>query len=45
MMILVHGYNGNELVVEWEHTDERDNTLMNVEWEPLLNVILLAGDG
>jgi hypothetical protein len=44
-MIRGHGHDGNELVVEWEHTAGRNNAPMNVEWEPSLNVISLAGDG
>jgi hypothetical protein len=44
-MIRGHGHDGNEQVVEWEHTNERDNAPMNVEWEPSLNVISLTGDG
>jgi hypothetical protein len=33
-LIQGHGFDGNKLVMEWEHTDECDITLMNVEWEP-----------
>jgi hypothetical protein len=29
-MIRGHGNDGNELVMEWEHTAERDNAPMNV---------------
>jgi hypothetical protein len=29
-MIRGHGHDGNEQVVEWEHTAERDNAPMNV---------------